>query len=285
MARSAPGARGRCGPSLAGSHAPGLDLRADASMFPDKAGRHLAYAHEGWRGRSRCRPHRGVRLLDRLVGGPVDLRRADRHARPGAVVPAQHLVGLRRRGAPGPAQFIALACIVAVWALNVFGLRPAVWFSYAPGRAHGAAGDLHRGPYLTGDWHGSNMTWRSPAVQRVQAGHGLPVPVRVVLVRRPSVRDLRPGIHDTSGTPRWLRSAAVFTLLVFLLFPLGIGGVSGAPSTPRRREFYVPALGQIVGSGPAGVILVLAHRQPVPVDDLLTADPGSRPCTGSPGTT
>jgi len=55
-----------------------------------------------------------------------------------------------------------------------------------------------------------------------------------------------------------LRSAGVFTLLVFLLFPLGLGGVSGAPSTATAAgEFYVPALAKIVGSGPAGVILVL----------------------------
>ena len=50
----------------------------------------------------------------------------------------------------------------------------------------------------------------------------------------------------------------MFTLLVFLLFPLGIGGVSGAPTAATAAgEFYVPALAKIVGSGPAGVILVL----------------------------
>jgi amino acid transporter len=50
----------------------------------------------------------------------------------------------------------------------------------------------------------------------------------------------------------------VFTLLVFLLFPLGIGGVSGAPSTATATgQFYVPALAKIVGSGAAQVILVL----------------------------
>jgi amino acid transporter len=68
-----------------------------------------------------------------------------------------------------------------------------------------------------------------------------------------------PEYHDTRrDTTLALRSAAVFTLLVFLLFPLGIGGVSGAPSAATAAgEFYVPALAKIVGSGPAGVILVL----------------------------
>jgi amino acid transporter len=50
----------------------------------------------------------------------------------------------------------------------------------------------------------------------------------------------------------------VFTLLVFLLFPLGIGGVTGPPcASTAAGEFYVPALAKIVGIGAAQVILVL----------------------------
>src|SRR6266700_4083620 len=49
----------------------------------------------------------------------------------------------------------------------------------------------------------------------------------------------------------------MLTWPVFLLFPLGLGGVTGAPATGAEGEFYVPALAKIVGSGPAGVILVL----------------------------
>jgi amino acid transporter len=68
-----------------------------------------------------------------------------------------------------------------------------------------------------------------------------------------------PEYHDTRrDTTIALRSAGVFTLLVFLLFPLGIGGVSGAPSAATASgQFYVPALAKIVGSGAAGVIIVL----------------------------
>jgi len=68
-----------------------------------------------------------------------------------------------------------------------------------------------------------------------------------------------PEYHDTRrDTTIALRSAAVFTLLVFLLFPMGIGGVAGAPSAATASgEFYVTDLAKIVGSGPAGVIIVL----------------------------
>jgi amino acid transporter len=47
-------------------------------------------------------------------------------------------------------------------------------------------------------------------------------------------------------------------LLVYLLFPLGLGGVTGAPSAATAEgEFYVPAFAKIVGSGAASVMLVL----------------------------
>ena len=50
----------------------------------------------------------------------------------------------------------------------------------------------------------------------------------------------------------------MFTLLVFLLFPLGVGGISGAPpAATASGQFYVTDLAKIVGSGPAGFILVL----------------------------
>src|SRR5260221_13858883 len=67
-----------------------------------------------------------------------------------------------------------------------------------------------------------------------------------------------PEFSDTRrDTTDALRSAGMFTLLVFLLFLLGLGGVTGAPTTGPEGQFYVPALAKIVGSGPAGVIIVL----------------------------
>jgi amino acid transporter len=68
-----------------------------------------------------------------------------------------------------------------------------------------------------------------------------------------------PEYHDTRrDTTIALRSAAVFTLLVFLLFPLGLGGVTGAPPVATAEgEFYVGALAKVVGSGAAGFMLVL----------------------------
>jgi len=157
----------------------------------------------------------------------------------------------------GLPQVIALVCIVAVWALNVFGIRPAVWFSYAAGAGLMVPLVIFIVvPYFTGDWHSSNMTWAF-------SGFKLAMVYLFLFAWSSYAAEVcatfAPEYHDTRrDTTLALRSAAVFTLLVFLLFPLGIGGVSGAPSTATAAgEFYVPALAKIVGSGPAGVILVL----------------------------
>jgi len=114
-------------------------------------------------------------------------------------------------------------------------------------------------PYFTGDWHSSNITWS------LHGWLGFKTAMVYLFLMGWSAyaaevcATFAPEYHDTRrDTTLALRSAAVFTLLVFLLFPLGIGGVSGAPSAATAAgAFYVPALAKIVGSGAAGVILVL----------------------------
>ena len=55
---------------------------------------------------------------------------------------------------------IGIGCIIAVWLFNIFGVRPAVWFSYVTGGAADPPGRvLMFLPYITGDWSSDNMTW------------------------------------------------------------------------------------------------------------------------------
>ena len=233
-----------------------------ASMFPDKPGGISLYAHEGWRGRFSLVGPLGA--YGYWIGWSVVLSIFG--VLIGTLIQAQWFPnstwsfydGVVHLGLP---QFIALACIVAVWALNVFGIRPAVWFSYAAGAGLMVPLVIFIVvPYLTGDWHSSNMTWAIPGGF---SGFKLAMVYLFLFAWSSYAAEVcatfAPEYHDTRrDTTLALRSAAVFTLLVFLLFPLGIGGVSGAPSTATAAgEFYVPALAKIVGSGPAGVILVL----------------------------
>ena len=233
-----------------------------ASMFPDKPGGISLYAHEGWRGRfSLVGP---IGAFGYWIGWSVVLSIFG--VLIGDLIQAQwfpHSTWSWFDGAVhlGLPQVIAIACIFAVWTLNVFGLRPAVWISYITGAGLMVPLVIFiLVPYLTGHWHSSNMTWAIPGGF---TGFRLAM-VYLFLFGWSSYAaevcaTFAPEYHDTRrDTTVALRSAAVFTLLVFLLFPLGIGGVSGAPSSATAAgEFYVPALAKIVGSGAAQVILVL----------------------------
>ena len=233
-----------------------------ASMFPDKPGGISLYAHEGWRGRfSLVGP---IGAFGYWIGWSVVLSIFG--VLIGDLIQAQwfpHTSWSWFDGAVhvGLPQVIAIGCIAAVWALNVFGIRPAVWISYVTGAGLMVPLAIFIVvPYLTGHWHSANMHWAIPSGW---AGFKLAM-VYLFLFGWSSYAaevcaTFAPEYHDTRrDTTLALRSAAVFTLLVFLLFPLGIGGVSGAPSAATASgEFYVPALAKIVGSGAAQVILVL----------------------------
>jgi amino acid transporter len=232
-----------------------------ASMFPDKPGGISLYAHEGWRGRFSLIGPLGafgywigwsvvLSIFGKIIGDLIQAKWF-----PGATWSvfdgAVHL---------GLSHFIAIGCILLVWGLNVFGIRPAVWISYVTG--FGLMIPLVviiLVPYLTGDWHSSNMTWALHGF----SGFKLAMvylflfgwssyAAEVCATFAPEYKNTR---RDTTIA---LRSSATFTLLVFLLFPLGLGGVTGAPSAATAEgEFYVPAFANIVGSGVANVMLVL----------------------------
>jgi amino acid transporter len=232
-----------------------------ASMFPDKSGGISLYAHEGWRGRfSLVGP---IGAFGYWIGWSVvlsifgvvigDLIQAQwfPHSTWSVFDGAVHL---------GLPQFIAVGCIVLVWLLNIFGIRPTVWISYVTGLGLMVPLVIFIVvPYLTGNWHSSNMTWALHGF----GGFKLAMVYLFLFGWSAYAAEVcatfAPEYHDTRrDTTIALRSAGMFTLLVFLLFPLGVGGVAGAPpAATASGAFYVTDLAKIVGSGPAGVILVL----------------------------
>src|SRR6266550_7516913 len=232
-----------------------------ASMFPDKPGGISLYAHEGWRGRfSLAGP---IGAFGYWIGWSVVLSIFGKLI--GDLIQAQWFPnttwsvfdGTVHLGLP---HFIAVACIVVVWLLNVFGIRPAVWISYVTGA--GLMVPLVVVivlPYFTGAWHSANMTWSLHGWLGFKTAMVWLFLMGWSAYAAEVCATFAPEYHDTRrDTTIALRSAATFTLVVYLLFPLGVGGVSGAPSTATAAgEFYVPALAKIVGSGGAGVVLVL----------------------------
>jgi amino acid transporter len=232
-----------------------------ASMFPDKPGGISLYAHEGWRGRfSLVGP---IGAFGYWIGWSVVLSIFGKVI--GDLIQAQWFPSATWSVFDGTvhlglSHFIAIGCIVLVWLLNIFGIRPAVWISYITGIGLMVPLAIFIVvPYLSGDWHSSNMTWalhgfggfKIAMVYLFLMGWSA-YAAEVCATFAPEYRDTR---RDTTIA---LRSAAVFTLVVFLLFPLGLGGVTGAPSAATAEgQFYVPAFAKVVGSGAAGFMLVL----------------------------
>ena len=232
-----------------------------ASMFPDKPGGISLYAHEGWRGRFSLAGPIGafgywigwsvvLSIFGKTIGDLIQAKwfpTATWSIFDGAV----HL---------GLAHFIAIGCIVAVWLLNVFGIRPAVWVSYLTGAGLLVVlGTFIIGPYLSGAWQSSNMTWtlhgwtgwKTAMVWLFLMCWSI-YAAEICATFAPEYRDTR---RDTTIA---LRSAGVFTLMIAFLFPLGVGGTTGVPPlSTEEGEFYVTALTKIVGSGAAAVIIVL----------------------------
>jgi len=156
---------------------------------------------------------------------------------------------------------LGMVAMLLVWAFNVFGVRPAVWFGYVTGGALLLpAAVLMFLPYVTGDWESSNMTWE------IGAGGGLGLALTWLYFMGWSsygfeaVAAFGPEYLDPHrDTPRALRASAAFSVVVYALLPLGIGGTLGTSAIaddPTFIAFYTDAFDQIVGNF-LGTIMVL----------------------------
>jgi amino acid transporter len=232
-----------------------------ATMFGHRSGGISLYAHEGWR--------RYTTLVGPLsafgywIGWSVVLSIFGKivgdlaagqwwpHATWTVHIFSNHL---------GLPHFIAIGTIVAVWAFNIFGLRPAVWFSYVCAALLMVPLVLFIfGGYISGDWHSHNVhaTFTGP-----WGGIKLALVYMFILAwsayGTEACATFAPEYHDTRrDTHRALRSAAMFMLLVCLLVPLGLGGVTGAvPSATAEGQFYTQAMQSIVGHGAASFFTI-----------------------------
>ena len=105
-----------------------------ATMFPDKSGGISLFAHEAWRkyltSSGRSRPSATVRLVERA---------RDQRLVVGTLIQSEFFSD--STWAESGAGFdlnlaivLGMVAIGLVWAFNVFGVRPAVWFGYVTAR-------------------------------------------------------------------------------------------------------------------------------------------------------
>ncbi len=114
-------------------------------------------------------------------------------------------------------------------------------------------------PYITGEWSSDNMTWE------IGANGGLALALVWLYFMCWSsygievVASFAPEYQDTErDTARALRAAALFSGVVYVLLPLGVGGTLGTTVISEDATliaFYTQAFDAIVGSGLANVMI------------------------------
>jgi amino acid transporter len=159
------------------------------------------------------------------------------------------------------AILIGIIAIIVVWLFNILGVRPAVWFGYVTGALLVLpAFVLMFLPYLTGEWSSDNMQWLIGA----NGGLGLALTWLYFMgwssYGFETVAAFAPEYHSpVTDTPRALRASAAFSVLVYALLPLGLGGTLGTDAVAADGTFiafYVEAFDAIVGSALGEVMII-----------------------------
>ncbi|HEX9343108.1 MAG TPA: APC family permease, partial [Actinomycetota bacterium] len=263
-----------------------------ATMFPDRAGGIAVYAHEGWRRHfTFVGPMAAVgywaawSVVLAIFGITI-----------GSLIQAQwfpnalwtvHL-GLGGHGvALTLPRIIAVIAIFAVWAFNASGVRPAVWVGYVTGALLMIPLAVFIVlPYLTGDFHRSNLTWL------VSSGGSLWNSWRLALVWLylmgwsaygvEGAATFAPEYKDTTrDTALALRRSAAFSLIVYAFLPIGVGGVLPADQIAKGAldySFYVVEMDKLIGAG-ANFVLPLLIASFILAMNTATMD-GSRALYG-----
>ena len=252
-----------------------------AAMFPDKPGGISLYANEGWR---RYFTFIGpvatfgywfawssvLALFGIIIG---------------SLIQAEWFPGETWTFDTGPVDaglphVIAIVVIAIVWAINVFGIRPAVWMAYATGALLMIPLFVFiLLPYVTGDWKSSNMEWNiadwKTAVVWLYIMGWSAYGVETCAAFAPEYKDT---VRDTTLA---LRSAAIFSLAVYILLPLGVAGTFGQETIANDGTgivYLIEGFSTILGGG-ADVMVVLLIASLFISMNTATAD-GSRALYG-----
>jgi amino acid transporter len=271
-----------------------------AAMFPKLSGGIAIYAHEAWKryfsfvgplaafgywlGWSVVLSATGV-----VVGFLVQAQFYTSSATSGFWNGGGHILGLS--WLPWYWSFpIALTTviIIVIWGFNVMGMRPAVWVGYVTGGLLLIPlAVIMFLPYITGDWSSGNLhsyiNWHS-----VTGDNGIKLVIVWLYVMCWSSYGMEccatfaPEYHDTArDTPKALRAAAVFGVIVYGLLPLGAVGTFGDNNITGDNylgNFYATTFHDILGSG-TGLAILLLCAGIVLAMNTATAD-GSRALYG-----
>jgi amino acid transporter len=252
-----------------------------AAMFPDKSGGIALYAHEGWR--------RYFNLIGPIsafgywIGWSAVLAIFGNLI--GSLVVAEWFPGSAETvlfTSPfgvdiTPANIIGIGMVLAVWLFNIFGVKPSLAVGYVTGVLLMIPLAIFIVvPYLTGDWSSSNVKYEDVLRSEFST---LELSLMWLFIMCWSAYGIEvcatfaPEYHDTKrDTSLALRSSAAFSLAVYILLPLGLGGVVGTDGD--SGAYYVAAFESIVGGTVGGVAIVSLLASLILSMNSATADGG-----------
>jgi amino acid transporter len=255
-----------------------------ASMFPDKSGGIALYANQGWR--RYCTLVGPVATFGYWFAWSTVLSIFGIVV--GSLIQAQWFAKSTWTLWDGSvhltlASFIGIAAILLVWIANMRGMKPTLWMGYITGALLMVPLIVFIiVPYFTGSWSSHNMTftiggpwhgWEYALVWLYVMGWSA-YGVETCATFAPEYKDT---VRDTNLA---LKTAALFSLVVYVLLPLGVTGTIG-PKTALADPvaWYVPAFEKIAGSGVSGVMVILLCASLILSMNTATAD-GSRALYG-----
>jgi amino acid transporter len=183
----------------------------------------------------------------------------------------------------GLQHLIAIGIILAVWFFNFFGTRVGVTFNYLSGILLMIPLFCFMFlPFLNGDFDSANLTFRLNDAGLAWGGWQLALVWIWIMIWSAGGVDtcatFAPEYKDTvRDTRKALLSAAVFSLIVYTILPLGLVGGVGAKTVEAYD--YVGALNQLVGSDATNFFVVVILASFVISMNTATAD-GSRALYG-----
>lgn len=236
-----------------------------ASMFPDKPGGIALYAYEGWR--RHFAPAGPLAAMGYWAGWSFGL--AVYSMIIGDLLNAQffsHATWSFNDGfvQVGPGNLIAVASIVCVWLLNVFGVRPAVRLNkILGGIACAAIVVLMVGALATGHWHPHGLTWGTLGDPR-QPWHGWQLALVYLYVMgwtayateigatfSPEYRDQK------KDTGRVLVSSALLTLVFLVGGTITTTGVTGEKAVANDPVGYLAQAFHTVAGGGSSIMTLI----------------------------
>src|SRR3954451_4352647 len=270
-----------------------------ATMFPKLSGGIAIYAHEAWkRYFSFVGP---VAAFGYWIGWSVVLSATGVVV--GFLVQAQFYTSSATSAfwTADPRHFLGIpfywsfpialtsVIIIIIWAFNVSGMRPAVWVGYVTGALLMIPlAVLMFLPYITGDWHSSNLHNNiSTNAHALGTSSATLIVVWLYAMCWSSYgmeccATFAPEYHDTArDTPKALRISAIFGVMVYCLLPLGAVGTFGDQNLTLDNylgSFYATAFHDILGTG-TGLAIILLCAGIVLAMNTATAD-GSRALYG-----